>query len=55
MNKKKLKHLGLVKAVEETRHTGQASIEQTCQRFDLHRDAYYKFKIRKQEKETIEK
>ena len=35
-----------MKAVETTRHTGQASIEQTCQCFVLHRDAYYKFKKR---------
>ena len=34
-------------------HTGQASIEQTCQCFDMHRDAYYKFKIRKHKKETV--
>jgi transposase InsO family protein len=41
--------------VEKTKHTGQASVEQTCQCFDLHRDAYYKFKKRKQEKDTVEK
>ena len=28
-----------MKAVETTRHTGQASIEQTCQCFDMHRDS----------------
>lgn len=44
-----------MKAVEKTRHTGQASIERTCQCFDLHRDAYYKFKKRKQEKDTLDK
>lgn len=44
-----------MKAVEKTKHTGQASIEQTCQCYNLHRDAYYKLKIRKQEKETTEK
>ena len=38
-----------------TKHTGQASIEQTCQCFDMHRDAYYKFKIRKHKKETVAK
>lgn len=43
----------MLKAVEKTRYTGQASIEQTCQCFDMHRDAYYKFKIRKQKKETV--
>jgi len=44
-----------VKAVEKTKHTGQASMEQTCQCYNMHRDAYYKLKIRKQEKETTEK
>lgn len=44
-----------MKAVEKTKQTGQASIEQTCQCFGLHRDAYYKIKIRKQEKNTVEK
>lgn len=44
-----------MKAVEETKDTRQASIEQTCRCYDMHRDAYYKFKIRKQEKETLEK
>jgi putative transposase len=43
----------LVKSVEKTKHTGQASIEQTCQCFGLHRDAYYKLKIRKQHKEKV--
>lgn len=42
-----------MKAVEKTSHTGQASIEQTCQCFDMHRDAYYKFKIRKHKKEAV--
>ena len=42
-----------MKAVEKTRCTGQASIEQTCRCFDMHRDAYYKFKIRKLKKETV--
>jgi len=41
--------------VEKTKDTGQASIEQTCRCYDMHRDAYYKFRIRKQEKETVEK
>ena len=44
-----------MKAVEKTRHTRQASIEQTCRCFDLHRDAYYKFKLRKHKKETVAK
>lgn len=42
-----------MKAVEKTKHTGQASIEQTCQCYDMHRDAYYKFKIRKQKRKTV--
>jgi len=42
-----------VKAVEKTRHTGQASMERTCRCYDLHRDAYYKFKMRKQKKEAV--
>ena len=44
-----------MKAVEKTKHTGQASVEQTCQRYSMHRDAYYKLKVRKQGKETVEK
>ncbi|MCU4166751.1 IS3 family transposase [Carboxylicivirga caseinilyticus] len=45
-----------MKAVDTTRHTGQASIEQTCQCYHLHRDAYYKAKHRKckQDKEAIQ-
>lgn len=42
-----------MKAVDTAKHTGQASIEQTCQCYDLHRDAYYKFKHRKRKKEAI--
>jgi len=41
-----------MKAVETTKHTRQASIEKTCQCYDLHRDAYYKFKQRKRKKEA---
>lgn len=44
-----------MKAIEKTRHTGQASIEQTCQCYDMHRDAYYKLKNRKQKQESITK
>ena len=47
--------MSLIKAVGKTRHTGQAGIEETCQCFDLHRDAYYKFQIRKHKKETVAK
>ena len=36
-----------MKAVDTTRYTRQASIEQTCQCYFLHRDAYYKAKQRK--------
>ena len=32
--------------MEKVKHTGQASIEQTCQCYDMHRDAYYKLKGR---------
>lgn len=42
-----------MKAVEKAKHTGQASIEQTCQCFDMHRDAYYKSKVRKQKRESV--
>jgi len=52
---KKLKHLSLVKAVETTRYTGQASVEHTCQCFNMHRDAFYKFKSRRDKREVIEK
>lgn len=44
-----------MKAVERTKHTRQASIEQTCRCYSMHRDAYYKLKIRKQGKEAMEK
>lgn len=42
-----------MKAIEKTRHTGQASIEQTCQCYDMHRDAYYKLKGRIQKQDHI--
>jgi len=44
----------MVKAVEKTKHTRQASIEQTCQCFGMHRDAYYKFLERKIKKDDVE-
>ncbi len=50
---KKLKHPAIMKAVETTKKSGQASMEQTCQRFEMHRDAFYKGKIRTQKKETV--
>jgi len=43
-----------MKAVDTTKQTGQASIEQTCQCFHMHRDAYYKFKKRKEKRAAIE-
>jgi len=42
-----------VKAVETTKKSGQASMEQTCQRFEMHRDAFYKVKVRTQRNETV--
>jgi len=41
--------------VEKVKHTGQASIEQTCQCYEMHRDSYYKLKDRKQKKEQVTK
>lgn len=41
-------------AVEKTKNTGQASIEQTCQCFDMHRDSYYKFKMRNKARKAVE-
>jgi len=43
-----------VNTVEKTRTTGQASIEQTCQCFQMHRDAYYKFKKRDNARKELE-
>lgn len=42
-----------MKAVETTQQTGQASIEQSCQCFDLHRDAYYKSQKRQLKRKTV--
>jgi putative transposase len=39
--------------VEKVKHTGQASIEQTCQCYDMHRDAYYKLKGRMHTQEKV--
>ena len=39
--------------MEKVKHTGQASIEQTCQCYDMHRDSYYKLKNRKQKIEQV--
>ena len=43
----------MLKAVETTKNTGQAGMEQTCQCFNLHRDAYYKFKKRKSKQDAV--
>nr|WP_321411226.1 DDE-type integrase/transposase/recombinase [uncultured Carboxylicivirga sp.] len=42
-----------MKVVDTTRYTGQASIEQTCRCYNLHRDAYYKSKQRKCKQDEI--
>lgn len=44
-----------MKAVDTTKHTEQASIEKTCRCFDMHRDAYYKFKKREVKRRSVEK
>lgn len=41
-------------AVEKTQQTGQASVEQTCQCFDAHRDAYYKILTRLKKRQEVE-
>jgi len=43
-----------VKSVEKTKYTGQASLEQTCQCYDMHRDAYYKYNKRKDIQDSVE-
>jgi putative transposase len=43
-----------VNAVEITRHTGQAGIEQVCQCYDMHRNAYYKLKERNDKRKVVE-
>ncbi|MFC0878993.1 hypothetical protein ACE01N_20530, partial [Saccharicrinis sp. FJH2] len=43
----------MIKSVEKTKHTGQASVEQTCQCYHMHRDAYYKLKDRIQKQDHI--
>jgi transposase InsO family protein len=42
-----------MRAVEAAKRTGQASMEQACQRFGLHRDAYYKLKRRRGKQEVV--
>ena len=43
-----------MKAIETVKHTGQASMEKTCNCFDLHRDAYYKSRKRDRLRKTTE-
>ena len=43
-----------MKAIETVKHTGQASMEKTCNCFDLHRDAYYKSRKRDRFRKTKE-
>ena len=42
-----------MKAVETSKSTGQASMERTCQCFNLHRDAYYKIRKRKAKRDAL--
>ena len=44
-----------MKAVKTTKSTDQASVEQTCRCFGMHRDAFYKFKKREEKRKSIEK
>ena len=41
-------------AVDKSRQTEQASIEQVCNTIHLHRDAYYKFKRRNVKRKIVE-
>jgi len=43
-----------MKAIETIKQTGQASMEKTCNCFNMHRDAYYKSKKREDHRKTIE-
>jgi len=43
-----------MKAVYITKQTGQANMEQICNCFKMHRDAYYKYNLRSQERRAIE-
>jgi len=43
-----------MKAVNTTRQTGAAGMETTCNLFDMHRDAYYKYQKRYQQRKTVE-
>ena len=43
-----------MKAVHRVSKTGQASIERTCNCFDMHRNAYYKYQKRYQQRKAVE-
>ena len=43
-----------MKAVDTSKETGLANIEQTCSCFNLHRDAYYKIQKRNQQRKAVE-
>jgi len=43
-----------MKAIQTIKQTGQASIEKTCNSFNMHRDAYYKSKKRDRYRKTME-
>jgi putative transposase len=43
-----------MKAVDKTKETGVANIETVCNYFNLHRDAYYKFKKRSLNRKALE-
>ena len=43
-----------MKAIHESRRTGQATVEQVCTSMHLKRDAYYKYKRRYSQRESIE-
>ena len=43
-----------MKAVDTSKETGPASIERICNCFDMHRDAYYKYQKRYQQRKAVE-
>jgi len=43
-----------MKAIQTIKQTGQASMEKTCNCFNMHRDAYYKSKKRDRHRKTME-
>jgi putative transposase len=44
----------LIKAIRTTRQTGVTSMEDTCACFAMHRDAWYKYKKRYQQRKSVE-